>query len=163
MMRRLIKRDVLKTIACGAMLALPAFAALAGPTQDAKVYAIVPTAVIYPGQTISAGQIRRVEVTNPNLSGDFASDYAQVEGMITKSTLLPEHAIYVSALRQPFAVSHGQQVRMVYNNGGLQITALGMPLDDGSVGEMIRVRNRDSGLVVSGTILGPGIVQVVAK
>lgn len=163
MMRRLQKRNVLRLLASGALAALPAFAAVAGPSQDAKVYAIVPTAVIYPGQTISSGQIKRVEVTNPNLSGDYASDYNQVQGMITKSTLLPEHAIYVSSLREPFAVSQGQQVRLIYSTGSLQITALGMPLQDGSIGEMIRVRNTDSGLTVSGTILGPGIVQVVSK
>lgn len=163
MTRRLNIRNVMKTVACAALLALPTFAAHAGPTQDDKAYAIVPTAVIYPGQTISASQVRRVEVTNPNLAGDYASDYSQVEGMITKSTLLPEHAIYVSALREPFAVTHGQQVRLIYSSGTLQITALGMPLDDGSVGETIRVRNTDSGLTVSGTILGPGIVQVMTK
>ncbi|HWU61398.1 MAG TPA: flagellar basal body P-ring formation chaperone FlgA [Ensifer sp.] len=164
MMRRLQKRNVMKTLvsACLAVF-LPAFAAVAGPTEDSKRYAMVPTTVIYPGQTVSAGQVKRVEVTNPNFSGDFATDFSQVDGMITKSTLLPDRAISVSSLREPFAVTHGQQVRLIYNSGSLQITALGMPLQDGSVGELIRVRNADSGLTVSGTILGPGVVQVVSK
>lgn len=163
MMRRLIKRNVLNALVSAGLIAATTQMSFAGPTQDSKLYAIVPTAVIYPGQTISAAQVRRVEVTNPNLAGDFAQDYSQVEGMITKSTLLPEHAIYVSSLREPFAVTHGQQVKLIYAKGSLQITALGMPLEDGSVGEMIRVRNVDSGLTISGTILSPGIVQVVSK
>jgi flagella basal body P-ring formation protein FlgA len=162
-MHRLSKRNVLKTVAAGILLAMPAFAVLAGPTEDAKLYAVVPTTVIYPGQTIAAGQVKRVEVTNPNLSGDYATDFAQVEGMITKSTLVPDRAIYVSSLREPFAVTHGQQVRLIYSNGTLQITALGTPLQDGSVGELIRVRNNDSGLTINATVLSPGIVQVVSK
>lgn len=164
MMRRLQERNVMKTLVSAfLMLLLPAFAALAGPDDAGKRYAMVPTAVIYPGQVISSGQVKRVEVTNPDFAGDFATDFGQVEGMITKSTLVPDRAISVSSLREPFAVSHGQQVRLIYNNGTLQITALGMPLQDGSVGELIRVRNADSGLTVSGTILSPGIVQVVSK
>lgn len=163
MMRRLQERNVMKTLVAAVLMAVPAAAAFAGPTEEVKRYAMVPTSVIYPGQVISAGQVRRVEVTNPNFVGDFATEFAQVEGMITKSTLVPERAINVSSLREPFAVTHGQQVRLIYNNGSLQITAAGMPLQDGSVGELIRVRNADSGLTVSGTILGPGIVQVVSK
>ncbi|WP_442966927.1 flagellar basal body P-ring formation chaperone FlgA [Rhizobium sp. C4] len=163
-MRRLQERNVMKTVVSASLLVLAtAFAALAGPTEDGKRYAMVPTAVIYPGQIINAGQVKRVEVTNPNFAGDYATDFTQVDGMITKSTLVPDRAISVSALREPFAVTHGQQVRLIYSSGTLQITALGMPLQDGSVGELIRVRNADSGLTVSGTVLSPGIVQVVSK
>jgi flagella basal body P-ring formation protein FlgA len=163
MMHRLSKRNVLKILASGMILAMPAFAAMAGPTEDTKLYAMVPTTVIYPGQIIAAGQVKRVEVTNPNLSGDYATDFSQVEGMITKNTLVPDRAIYVSSLREPFAVTHGQQVKLIYSNGSLQITALGTPLQDGSVGELIRVRNNDSGLTINATVLSPGIVQVVSK
>jgi flagella basal body P-ring formation protein FlgA len=164
MMRRLQNRIVMKTLVSAFLMALlPAFAAVAGPAEEGKRYAMVPTAVIYPGQIIGSGQVKRVEVTNPDFAGDFATDFGQVEGMITKSTLIPDRAISISSLREPFAVTHGQQVRLLYNNGSLQITALGMPLQDGSIGELIRVRNADSGLTVSGTILSPGIVQVVSK
>ena len=163
MMRRLNKANAMRVLTGAAVLALSTFAAHAGPTEDQKLYAIVPTAIIYPGQTISASQVRRVEVTNPNLAGDYAQKFSQVEGMITKNTLLPEHAIYVSSLREPFAVTRGTKVQLIYNAGSLQITALGTPLEDGSVGEEIRVRNADSGLTITGTILSPGIVQVASK
>ena len=155
MTRRLQKRNVMKTLVSAFLMALlPAFAVVAGPADAGKRY---------PGQLIGSGQVKRVAVTNPDFAGDFATDFSQVEGMITKSTLLPERAISVSSLHEPFAVTHGQQVRLIYKSGTLQITALGMPLQDGSVGELIRVRNADSGLTVSGTVLSPGIVQVVSK
>lgn len=163
MTRQLQKHDVLKSLTAAAVLLFTAAFAYAGPEGEDKLYAMVPNVVIYPGQTISSGQIRRVEVTNPNLSGDYAQDFSQVDGMVSKRTLLPDQAIYISALRQPFAVSRGTQVRMLYDGGHLQITAIGIPLDDGSVGESVRVRNKDSGLTVSGVVLSPGIVQVVAK
>jgi flagellar basal body P-ring formation protein FlgA len=162
MKRQLIKHDVLKCIAAVGLVTFFATAPSA-LANDSKQYAIVPIVVIYPGQTIGGGQVKRVAVTNPNLGGDYAQDYSQVEGMITKKTLLPDHAIYVSALREPYAVARGNRVRLIYNNGNLQISALGLPLQDGSVGELISVRNLDSGVTIHGTIISPGTVQVVQK
>lgn len=163
MMLQRLKHDVLKMglkagLALG--LSLVAFTAGAG---EAGLYAVVPTSVIYPGQTIQSSQVKRVEVTNPNLSGDYAQDFSQVEGKVTKRTLLPNHAIYVSALREPFAVSRGSQVRLVYENGSLQISALGTSLDDGGIGDLVKVRNNDSGLSVAGTVTANNTVRVVEK
>ena len=63
-------------------------------------YAVVPTTIIYPGDTLSASQLQEVEVTNPNLAGDYAKSVSQVEGMVSKRTLLPGRTISVSALRE---------------------------------------------------------------
>ena len=98
---------------------------------EARSYAVVPEPVIYPGQQIGRAQFKQVEVTNPNLAGDYAQSVDEVEGKVTKKTLLPDHAIYVSALRDPFAVNRGTQVRLIFDGGTLQITALGIPLEEG--------------------------------
>jgi flagellar basal body P-ring formation protein FlgA len=166
MMRQLVKHDVLKLVAGIAailLLAASAFAAPAKLDEQNRLYAMVPKAIIYPGETVAAEQVRRVEVTNPNLRGGYAQGFNQVVGMVTTRTLLPDHAIYVNDLREPFAVSRGSQVKLLYDAGNLQITALGLPLQDGGIGDVIRVRNSDSGLTVTGTIVGKGLVQVVTK
>ena len=71
--------------------------------------------------------------------------------------------ILVSALRQPFAVSRGTTVQLVFDGGALVLRAAGTPLQDASVGELIKVRNKDSGVIVSGTVMADGTVHVVAK
>ncbi len=43
------------------------------------------------------------------------------------------------------------------------ITAAGSPLQDAAVGELIRVRNIDTGVIVSGTVMADGTIHVVAK
>lgn len=125
--------------------------------------AVVPTEVIYPGDIISSGQLEEVEVTNPNLTGDYAKAIREVTGLVSKRTLLPGRTISVSALRQPYAVTRGSNVRLVMNMGSMTITAAGTPLDDGAVGDSIRARNLDSGIIVSGTVLENGTIRVVAK
>ncbi len=125
--------------------------------------AVVPTEVIYPGDVIGSGQLEEVEVTNPNLAGDYAKKIGDVTGFVSKRTLLPGRTISISALRQPYAVTRGANARLVMTVGSMTITAAGTPLEDGSVGDVVRARNTDSGIIVSGTVLENGTIRVVAK
>ena len=129
---------------------------------DART-AVVPKRIIYPGEEIQPGQLEVVEVTNPNIVKGFAEDISSVSGLVTKRTLLPGRVILTSALREPFAVSRGSTVQLVFDNGSLVIRASGTPLEDAAVGELIKVRNKDSGVIVAGTVMDDGTVHVVAK
>ncbi|MGZ2482133.1 flagella basal body P-ring formation protein FlgA [Rhizobium pisi] len=126
-------------------------------------YAVVPTTIIYPGDTLSGSQLQEVEVTNPNLAGDYAKSISQVEGLVSKRTLLPGRTIEVSALREPYTVTRGSSIRLVVSLGPMTISAAGTPLEDGATGQLIRARNMDSGVIVSGTVLADGTVHVRAK
>ncbi|UWU28725.1 flagellar basal body P-ring formation chaperone FlgA [Rhizobium sp. WSM1274] len=126
-------------------------------------YAVVPTTIIYPGDTLSASQLQEVEVTNPNLAGDYAKSVSQVEGMVSKRTLLPGRTISVSALREAYTVTRGSSIRLVFTLGAMTISAAGTPLEDGATGQVVRARNMDSGVIVSGTVLADGTVHVRAK
>lgn len=137
---------------------------LAGSQASAQNgMAVVPKQTIYPGQEIDAAQLQEVEVTNPNIAGGYASSVSQVAGMISSRTLLPGRTIQVNALREPYAVKRGTTVRMTFNVGSMIIAASGTPLDNASVGDVIRLRNLDSGVTVSGTVMADGTVQVMAK
>ncbi|MGR6432026.1 flagellar basal body P-ring formation chaperone FlgA [Rhizobium sp. PAMB 3182] len=131
--------------------------------QEAMGRAVIPISIIYPGETIVATKLDIVEVTNPNLKGDYAHEEGQVVGMIAKKTVLPGHVIYVSDLREPYAVQRGSQVQLRVRIGNLVITAKGSPLEDAAIGDFIRVRNLDSGIIVSGTVMQDGAVEVAAK
>ena len=131
--------------------------------RTASKTAVIPTETIYPGQTIEETHLQVVAVTNPDLAGDYASGLDQVVGKVTNRTLLAGRVIFVAGLREPYAVERGKAVRIVYSNGSLTITAGGSPLDNASVGDLIRIRNTDSGMIVSGTVMADGTVHVVAK
>ena len=140
-----------------AMLAIPyAFAENLG-------YAVVPTQIIYPGEEVDAKRLQMVEVTNRNLAKGYAQDVSQVKGLVTTRTLLPGRTIMIASLRQPYTVKRGDKSLLVYDNGGLRITASGTPLGDGVVGELIQVRNTDTGVIVSGTVMPDRSILVVQK
>ena len=57
----------------------------------------------------------------------------------------------------------GTTVQLIFDNGSLLLRAAGTPLQDAAVGELIKVRNKDSGVIVAGTVMADGTVHVVAK
>ena len=157
-------RRARNTVSLTAMAAIACAGGLLASAANAGMgYAVVPTAIIYPGETISVGQLQEVEVTNPNLKGDYAKSVDEVRGMISKRTLLPGRTISVSALREAYTVTRGSQVRLVFNIGNMTISAAGSPLEDGSTGQVVRARNMDSGVIISGTVLANGTIHVAAK
>jgi flagellar basal body P-ring formation protein FlgA len=156
-------RRTLGYLVRNAALAVAAALCLGAGPVIAQDTAVVPTRVIYPGETVSAEQLNVVAVTNPNLSGGYARTKDEVVGMVTKRTLLPGRTIPTSGLREAFAVKRGASVRLTFAIGNMLISASGTPLTDASVGELIKVRNLDSGSIVSGTVMADGTVQVMAK
>jgi flagella basal body P-ring formation protein FlgA len=151
----------LKRAALAALV--PAMFAVSVARAETLGFAVVPTQIIYPGEQIDAKRLKLVEVTNRNLALGYASDVNQVEGLVTTRTLLPGRTIMVGGLKQPSAVKRGDKILLVYDNGVLRITAAGTPLAEGAVGELIQVRNTDTGVILSGTIMPDRSVLVVQK
>ncbi len=79
-------RLLLRALAVGALLCTSL--TVQSPAQAQTPMAVIPTRTIYPGETIQSDQVQAVEVTNPNLTGDYASAVSQVTGKITSRTLL---------------------------------------------------------------------------
>lgn len=126
-----------------------------------RVAFIVPSAVIYPGQTIEGKGLLEKPFT---IKAEFASQYAvsadQLVGKIARRTLLPGRPVLVTAVNEPHLVQRGLPASIVYKAGGLEITATGVAMEPGGIGDFIKIRNTDSGTVVSGTVLADGRIQV---
>ncbi|WP_414650491.1 flagellar basal body P-ring formation chaperone FlgA [Ensifer sp.] len=148
-------------LAAGVVLAAAFLSPSAGYAE--RLTAVIPTQTIYPGEAIDASRVEVVDVTNPDLADGYVKSLGEIEGKVTKRTLLPGRVILASALREQYAVERGSTVRLVFSSGGLTISAVGSPLQDAAVGELIRARNVDSGVIVSGTVMADGTIHVVAK
>jgi flagella basal body P-ring formation protein FlgA len=83
-----------------------------------------------------------------------------LEGKIAKRTLLPGRYVPVNALRDAYLVEKGAAVEMVFVAGGLTISAGAVTLQPGSAGDQVKVRNIDSGKILSGTVMADGTIRV---
>jgi flagella basal body P-ring formation protein FlgA len=147
------------TLVLGAALMLAAFAG----TAVAQEMAVVAKRVIYPGETVDAGALTEVKLRRSNRILTSIAQYAdQVTGKVAKRTLLPGKLIPINALREAYMVEAGAPVAVSYVHGGLQISTIGIPLQPGAVGDMVKVRNADSGAVFTGIVMADGSIRVGA-
>jgi flagellar basal body P-ring formation protein FlgA len=127
---------------------------------DERVFP-TPVATIYPGEVIRDAMIEDKATANANpLDAGVFTSRESLLGMVAKRTLLPGRPIPLAAIDAPHLVHIGSTVRIIFEESGLVIVAYGSALQPGSVGELIRVRNQDSGLVVSGRVQADGSIRV---
>ncbi len=119
-----------------------------------------PKAVIYPGDLILDQMLADVPDAVRDGPGPFVGSRTLIVGKVARLTLLPGHAIPFAGVANRKLVANGQEVRLVFSEGGLVIMTTGAALQDGSIGDIVRVRNSDSGVTVSGSVQADGTVSV---
>jgi flagellar basal body P-ring formation protein FlgA len=120
----------------------------------------VPTATIYPGSLIEADNLTEHTFVQSQIGSGYVDIAGMLIGKVAKRTLLPNHPIPANAIDEVDLVTRGSSVQLVFQQAGLVITAYAAPLEDGSIGDLIRVRNTDSGAVVMGVVQEDGTVRV---
>jgi flagella basal body P-ring formation protein FlgA len=118
-------------------------AACAAPSLAQDVLIPTPKAVIYPGDVILDEMLVDVPNAARDGSGPFVNSRSLIVGKAARLTLIPGHAIPFSGVSNRKLVSNGAEVKLVFSEGDLVITTSGAALQDGSIGEVVRVRNGD--------------------
>jgi flagella basal body P-ring formation protein FlgA len=138
-------------------------AGLAAAAQDLGTPDLAPPTprvVIYPGDIIQADMLSDLPADTARGVGPFAETRSAVIGKMARRTLLPGGAIPLAAIDVPRLVVNGATVDLVYIDGDLSISAVGMALQDGAAGDFVKVRNDDSGVTVTGVVQPDGAVRV---
>lgn len=127
----------------------------------AQEVVLVPARVIYPGETIDIGALKPVTLkTGRTAPDEMATTADALEGKVARRTLLPGRYIAATSLREAWLVEQGASVQVLFVSGGLTITATAVTLQHGSAGDVVKLRNLDSGKIISGTVMADGTVRV---
>ncbi|TPK75378.1 flagellar basal body P-ring formation protein FlgA [Mesorhizobium sp. B2-4-15] len=133
-------------------------------SQPAGEVVLIPNRVIYPGETIEITALKQVTLIPGKHKPDAVATRAEeLQGKIAKRTLLPGRYIPSTAIREAWLVEQGAAVQVFFIAGGLTISATAVTLQPGSAGDLIKVRNTDSGKILSGTVMADGTIQVSAS
>ena len=146
----------------GALFALALCAGAMPASADDVV--LIPNRVIYPGETIELAALKEVTLAPGRHKPDAVATTAQeLTGKVAKRTLLPGRYVPTSALREAWLVEQGASVQVYFVAGALTISATAVTLQPGAAGDLVKVRNIDSGKVFSGTVMADGTIQVGAS
>jgi flagellar basal body P-ring formation protein FlgA len=122
----------------------------------------VPNITIYPGDTIEEAWLVNRDFSSNTAAtrGPVIVQRSAIIGKLARRTLLPGLPIPQNAITEPRAIANGGKVRVEFIQDGLEIVTYATALQPGSVGEVISVRNLDSGLTISGIVQSDGSVRV---
>lgn len=146
----------------GALGALTCALLACAPARAAQNNVLpVPSVIIYPGDTLKeALLVDRDFSADPPAQGSVIDSRTALIGKVARRTLLPGLPIPLNAVNEPNAVANGAKVRVIFEQDGLIIETYAAALQSGSVGQVISVRNLDSGMTIAGTIQADGSVRV---
>jgi flagella basal body P-ring formation protein FlgA len=72
----------------------------------------------------------------------------------------PGAELLATMLRETLLVRKGKMVKMVFDNGSMQIVTVGLSEEDGSAGNIIRIRNVTSNKIVYARVLSDSLVRI---
>jgi flagella basal body P-ring formation protein FlgA len=117
-----------------ARAAIVAAVALAAPAAHAATgmgYAVVPTTTIYPGETISGGQLAGGRGHQPEPGRRLCQVHRRGERHgLQAHAAARAHDLRFGAARS-YTVTRGSNIRLVFKLGAMAISAAGTPLEDG--------------------------------
>lgn len=143
------------------LLVLLAVSAAGVPALAAGIDLPVPRQTIQPGDEIAREDL--IERRFPARTAQQFAVHTQrghVVGMVARRTLLPGQPIPVNAIEKQMLVKRGEPARLMFQEQGLTIIMQVEALQNGGAGSFVRVRNVDSGLIVSGRVQNDGTIRV---
>jgi flagella basal body P-ring formation protein FlgA len=153
-------RGRLAALARGALVAGLLVAAPAAAAARDFVFA-VPRTTIYPGEVITDSMLFDKTFRGKEFEGPgFAATREALIGKVARTTLLPKVPVSSAGVREPFAVQQGQPAVVIFRSGALVISATAVSLQAGATGDVISLRNTDSGTTIRGTVQADGTVRV---
>jgi flagella basal body P-ring formation protein FlgA len=122
---------------------------------------VVSRRPIVRGQTLQSGDLVLREVDTSSLHKAYFTRIQDVVGLRSKRSVSGGKTLHAGLLQRAQLIKRGNQVEIVAQGAGLHVRMKGKALADGSRGDRIRVKNLNSGRVITGTVTERGVIQVV--
>jgi flagella basal body P-ring formation protein FlgA len=145
----------------GALLLGGALSIAASPANAEVVTMLVPSRNIAANEAISPADFvsRQFEVS-PQQKRRYIMEAAQVFGKEAARKLWAGKPVLASAVQRKASVRKGQAVPALYSDGGIEISSVLIVEEDGGPGEIIKVKNGATGIVLTARVEQDGTLRV---
>lgn len=127
---------------------------------DITVDVPVPARRLQPGEVIGEEDLTSIPMPLARIGAGVVTDPDALIGMAGRRQLAAGRLIQDRAVGAPIVVQRNKPVTLVYEDGPLRLAARGRALQDGGVGDLVRVMNAGSSVVLTGTITAAHTVLV---
>jgi flagella basal body P-ring formation protein FlgA len=127
----------------------------------AMVDAAVLTRHLRPGTVLAADDIRVAHIHAALLRGNAAPAPASLIGMSLRHDIPAGQPLTAADMTRPILVARNGTVRMNLDASGIALSAQGLALEEGGLGDHVRVQNPTSRAVMLAEVTGDGEVRVM--
>lgn len=122
---------------------------------------LVTTRVIDRGEAITAADVKRQEIDINKAPRGFYHHPTQITGMGAKRRIRANQLLSPALITQPLAIKRGDKIKIVATQDGISASMSGEALENGSKGDVIRVKNISSNKTIEAKVLGSGEVASI--
>lgn len=112
------------------------------------------------GETIRSEDITTTLIPERQLRRDVLADATDIIGKTPKRGVSAKRPIRGSEVGTPRLVEKGKMVELRYTTAYMSIQSRGEALENGSLGESIRIKNLDTERAISGRVVGTNLIEV---
>lgn len=109
---------------------------------------------------IEANDLTTKSIPDRMLRKDTVTDAKSIIGQSPRATISTNRPIRMTEVSSPVIIKKGEPVQLTYTNAYMSLKTTGIALQDGSKGDMIRIKNEKSEKAVSGRVAAAGVVEV---
>ena len=125
---------------------------------------VVVASRMLPGKTLlQPGDLKKLRLETGRLPDGFLVDPVKAIGMQLQRPLRGGEILMESMLLQPIIMRRGAAVTLQVRQGEMLVSVAGEALQDGSVGQRIRVKNLLSKRIVTAKVIDEATVEVTAS
>lgn len=112
------------------------------------------------GDIISSRDIDWIEIPKNKIANGTILDEKDIVNLTPRRSIFGGKPIIGNELERPKLVSRGGPITLIFANGPMVLTTKGKSLQDGAVGDVVRVSNTDSSKNLQGTVTGDREVTI---
>ena len=125
---------------------------------------VVVASRMLPGKTLlQPGDLKKIRLETGRLPNGFLLDSSKALGQQLQRPLRSGEVLMDSMLLQPLAMRRGAAITIQVRQGEMLVSAAGEALQDGSIGQRIRVQNLVSKRIVTAKVIDEATVEVAAS
>ena len=121
---------------------------------------LVASRMLRRGEALMLDLVELVECDITQLRHGYFTDIDALGDMRTRRSVVAGDVLTRNHVEVIPVINRGDEVELVARTNSLAISAIGQAMQDGGIGERIRVKNSDSGKVLYGQILDASTIQV---
>ena len=131
-------------------------------TVRIRIYDVVLTAAhdLIHDKKINLSDFREEEIAIDGRS-DYIKDFNQIKNLVPSFLIRSGSPVTINMFRSAMVIQTNQPVRLLIRYHGLEVSAKGIAMNRGRIGEMIRVKNESSGKIITGKIIDEQTVEVI--